>query len=265
MDEPILKSPPRVGTITVFPIKSLDGLSLEQVRVTQGGALTFDRTYALFNKTGRTVNGKKYPAIHQIRTTFDLENQNVFIQTDQDAERFNLETDQSRLEAWFSEYFKEPVFLKKNTELGFPDDDESNGPTIVSTATFKRLRVWFPHLEIGSLRQRFRANIELEDREVPFWEDHLFGKTGEKIPFRIGNLRFFGTNPCARCAVPTRDPRTGIADPEFARTLIENRKKELPSFANISQFDHFNRLCVNTVIHPDSFGKILRVHDGLTI
>jgi uncharacterized protein YcbX len=61
-----------LGRIAIFPIKSLDGVIVEEAAVTAGGILENDRVYAMFDKDGVYVNGKRTPQVHQLRCSFSL-------------------------------------------------------------------------------------------------------------------------------------------------------------------------------------------------
>jgi uncharacterized protein YcbX len=54
----------RLGRILIFPIKSLDGIQLDEVTITKGGILENDRIYAIFDEEGRVVNGKRTALVH---------------------------------------------------------------------------------------------------------------------------------------------------------------------------------------------------------
>jgi uncharacterized protein YcbX len=110
--------------------------------------------------------------------------------------------------------------------------------------------------------RRFRPNLVV--RGVPaFWEDRLYA-AADSVSFRIGDVVLNGQNPCARCVVPTRDPLTGGAYPDFMKTFIERRKATLPPWAPPERFDHFYRLSVNTTIGKGEAGKVLQVGDAVS-
>lgn len=71
--------------------------------------------------------------------------------------------------------------------------------------------------------------------------------------------------PCARCAVPSRDPLTGDAFNTFQVQFAEARRAHLPPWAPAARFDHFYRICVNTRIPATETGKILRAGDPLEL
>ena len=60
-----------LSRITIFPIKSLDGVTLNEAAITAGGILEHDREFAIFDAEGRVINGKRTPRVHQLRCSFD--------------------------------------------------------------------------------------------------------------------------------------------------------------------------------------------------
>jgi uncharacterized protein YcbX len=148
--------------------------------------------------------------------------------------------------------------LRQNVTNGFPDDPEAWGATIIAEATLVTVQSWYPELSLEQIRLRFRTNLEIADT-IAFWEDSLFAKAGETVAFRIGDVHFLGTNPCQRCPVPTRDPFTGQAYPEFSKIFSRQRAATLPSNIERSRFNHFYRLALNTQIPLTEAGKILKL------
>lgn len=257
---------PYLAKISIFPVKSLDGITLSQVSVLASGALQHDREYALFDQKGRFVNGKRNAKIHLLRSQFDADCQQLSLQvqgTDESV-TFHLNKERSELEAWLSNYFGLPVNIKQNNFTGFPDDTNASGPTIISAATLAEVASWFPDISVEEMRNRIRANIEI-DGVPPFWEDRLFTKVGDSIQFQIGAVVFAGINPCARCIVPTRDSKTAVATENFQKIFVSKRKETLPDWTTPERFDHFYRLSINTKIPSSETGKILRIGDPVSI
>lgn len=257
---------PHVAKICIYPIKSLDGVELTQGRVLETGALEGDRQYAIFDAQGKFVNGKRHGKIHLLRTKFDLESQiiSLQIQGNNTKENFHLEAEKQPLEAWLSDFFGFSVKLHSNLLTGFPDDTVSPGPTIVSTATLKKVASWYPDLSITNIRRRMRTTIEVDG--VPaFWEDQLFSANDDVISLKVGNVQFAGVNPCQRCIVPTRNAVTGKADSGFQKTFINKRKETLPEWVNASRFNHFYKLTVNTRLADEEIGnKLIQVGDQVS-
>ena len=257
---------PSVSRLFIYPIKSLDRVGIETISVLRSGALKRDREFAIFDASGRFVNGKRHDRIHVIRSDFDLENNRVSlrIQGTNQANVFHLEQGREALESWLGEYFGFSVDVKQNLETGFPDDTTAAGPTIISTATLDAIASWYPGLNVEEVRLRFRPNIEISG--VPaFWEDRLFTHAEKGVNFQIGEVQFIGVNPCQRCVVPTRDAKTGKAYPNFQKTFVAKRRETLPEWVERSRFNHFYRLAINTQLPVTEAGKTICVGDQLRI
>ena len=248
-----------VRSISLFPIKSLDPVVVESARVLASGALEHDREFALFDEHGKVINGKRVPAIHRVRAVFDLDNSVVTLN---ESKAFHLIHDHAQLEDWLSSALERRVSMQRNTVTGFPDDLEASGPTIVGSATIHEVGSWFGITQPDEIKRRFRANIELET-DKPFWEDRLFDEPETTVRFEIGAVTVLGVNPCARCAVPSRNPWTGSVTPEFQSIFAVKRAESLPPWATPSRFDHYYRLAVNTRIPASEAGKIIRTGDVL--
>ena len=255
---------PHLARIRIFPLKSLDGVELDESVVRKGRGLAGDREFCLVDENDDFVNTKRMgESLVRIRSEFDQVFGEIVLRDGDDTATFSLERDGRGIEQWFEKRLEKPVRLKRDTERGFPDDTAAPGPTVISTATLRAVTSWFSGCDLDQARRRFRANLEIDG--VPaFWEDRLFGPAGREVPFRIGEVTIKGINPCARCAVPSRDPATGeIHDPAFAKTFAQQRLKTLPAWAEKSRFDHFYRLAVNTVIPESEAGKVISVYDDV--
>jgi uncharacterized protein YcbX len=253
----------QLGNIQVFPIKSLDGVFVEQAQITAGGILENDRSYAIFDQDGKVVNGKRTARVHALRCAFDAGIKELRLWQNGESASTQFQLDAPRpIEKWLGDFFGFAVTLCREPQKGFPDDREAFGPTITSTASLREIQNWFPELSLESLRRRFRTNLELTG-DAPFCEDRLFGGPGELKPFQIGAVNFFGHNPCQRCVVPTRDPDSGVTVTDFQKNFMARRKQFLPAWANAQRFNHFYRFAVNTSIPSGEAGKALRVGDAV--
>jgi uncharacterized protein YcbX len=253
-----------LGKIQIFPIKSLDGVNVEQAVITEGGILENDRVYAIFDADGRVVNGKRTARIHELRCLFDANIKEVRLRANGGAysDPFELAAPVA-MEKWLADFFGFPVTLRREFQKGFPDDHTAFGPTITSEASLGEVQKWFPELTVESARRRFRSNLELVDGP-PFCEDQLFGAPNELKPFKMGAVDFLGHNPCQRCVVPTRDPDSGQAVSEFQKKFMELRKRHLPEWSNSQRFNHYYRFAVNTSVPPTETGKVLHVGDPVS-
>ncbi len=254
----------KLSKILIFPIKSLDAIAVNEVEISDGGALKGDREFAIFDQGGKYINAKRYPKIHLIRAKYELGDRLVHlqIQDQQEISTFHLEQDRIALTDWLSKFFDQSIELRQNVNNGFPDDPQAWGATVISEATLATVQSWYASSQISleQIRDRFRTNLEIADTE-PFWEDHLFAKAGETVPFKIGDVQFLGTNPCQRCPVPTRDNYTGEIYPEFQKIFTSQREATLPMNVVRSRFNHFYRLALNTRIPLTEAGKVLRIGD----
>lgn len=261
---------PRLARITVYPIKSFDGMDVETSTFTAGGGLLHDRRFVFRDPTGTFVNAKRFPALHVLRSAFSSDLSEVRLSTSGDfAATYRLPGGTDDIERRMSDYLGVAVRLDDNADGGFPDDPGSPGPTIVSTATLEAVVDWFPSLSLDEVRRRFRANLEIDDCP-PFWEDRLFAEdaspeTLSVVPFRVGGVVLHGVNPCARCPVPTRDSQTGEPYPRFAQEFGRRRRQSLPPWAPLTAFDHYYRLSVNTRPSPMTAGGRIAVGDGVEL
>lgn len=258
---------PYLARILIYPIKSLDAVEVTEAQLLPGGALKHDREFALFDEQGRFVNGKHTAKVHNLRSTCNLAARTVTLQiqdSDRPAEIFHLDDDRTALATWFSNYFGYPVTLQQNLHMGFPDDTDASGPTVVSTATLESVASWFPDLEVEDIRQRFRTNLEIAEAPA-FWEDLLFGEPDQPVPFQIGTVELLGNNPCQRCVVPTRNQLTGQSYANFQKSFTAQRQATLPDQAALSRFNHFYKLTLNTKVPASETGKTLRVGDAVSV
>ncbi len=251
-----------LARILVYPIKSLDALDVARAAVLPSGALEYDRRLAFVDAEGKFVNGKRTPLINSLRSELDPQKWCLTLELAGERHAFHLDDDRARLEVWLSAYFSLAVKLAENAEVGFPDDLEAPGPTVISTATLEAVAGWFPGMSLDEARRRFRANLEIGGVE-PFWEDRLYAQKEETVLFRVGEVTFAGSNPCQRCVVPSRNSFDGSVWPEFSKTVARRREASLPTWAERSRFNHFYRLAVNT--RPHGSGGEVRVGDAVIL
>ncbi len=230
------------------------------------GALWRDRELAFFDEAGGIVNGKRNPKIHALHVRFDDRLTTAHLTSNLLDEHYSFAFDEAtaEFEVWLGRHFDQRIFVRRDRDGGFPDDAKAPGPTIVSTATLETAATWIAEIDAGSMRDRLRSNLELGEAPA-FWEDRLYGDAGDVVAFRVGEVAFEGTNPCARCIVPSRDALTGEPTPGFAKRVAERRAATLPIWANRSRFDHYYRLAGNTRAAPGQAGKTLAVGDAVRL
>jgi hypothetical protein len=125
-------------------------------------------------------------------------------------------------------------------------------------------------LSLDEVRRRFRTTLEIDadgHGKLPaFWEDQLLGADENyAVRFRIGEVNFEGSNPCARCAVPPRHTQTGADLVGFQKRFSELRREHLPPWAPWERFDHFYRLATNTRVASYESGRMLRVGEPVVL
>ncbi|MBI2823415.1 MAG: MOSC N-terminal beta barrel domain-containing protein [Planctomycetia bacterium] len=256
----------RLAGITVYPIKSLEGLSVDAATVLPTAALEHDRRYAIRDTRGRWVNGKSNAKVHLLRASFDAGVSAVTLRRAEDdvSKTFRLDDQLDPLAEWLSDFFGEHVIVVEDRRAGFPDDSESPGPTLVSRQTLEAVGSWFGGLAVGEVQRRFRPNLVV-DADAAFWEDRLVADEQHVMRFRIGEIIFEGVTPCQRCVVPTRHPESGEVIPHFGMEFSVRREASLPAWTLPARFDHFYRLSVNTRLAPTSGGGTIRVADDIEI
>ncbi|ELY43471.1 MOSC domain-containing protein [Natronorubrum sulfidifaciens] len=265
----------QLESIRVYPIKSLDGVTVSEAEIVENGGLSWDRRYAIVEQSpksatgaepsGRYVNGKRERRVHGLEATYDLERETVTVGERDGDERhtFHLDLDRDGLTAWLSEFFGYPVDLVRDDEGGFPDDTDASGPTVISTGTLEAVAGWYSGIDAVEMCRRLRPNLVLD--APAFWEDRLYEAPGRVVPFDLGATTLQGVNPCQRCVVPTRDPDTGESTDGFRETFVERRAATLPEWASEDWFDHYFRLMVNTHVPDASQGATLKAGDAVTV
>jgi uncharacterized protein YcbX len=278
---------PTLDLITLYPVKSLDGVNVTEARVLPSGGLENDRRWRLVDMEGRVVNAKRTPLFHAIRAEFALEERLVTLWVDPAAiaaaaipgverlkdlgrDSFHLVPGSEGPCDWLSEALGVGVLLQERADGGFPDDRDAPGPTLVSTASLAEVARWFG-FDLAEARRRFRANLEIGGCDT-FWEDTLASPAPAVAPpslldlppdlpadpyadlpppepreFSIGEARFRATNVCKRCVVPSRDGRTGAVTAHFRDAFEARRGRGLRPDVDAGGWGTLYRLGVNTL------------------
>jgi uncharacterized protein YcbX len=250
-----------LNKIIVYPIKALVGVELPSVEVTEGGTLKDDRRWAMVDRKGQMQNGKNNKHVFSLRPTFDLDEETISFEDE--SERFELSCN-VLLQDYLSDKLAKPITLKENVREGFPDDPKAYGPTIVSRSSLQAISSWYSGMPLKEVRARFRMNLEIADTPA-FWEDQVFRYQLEPKSVQIGDVSINSTNPCARCAVPMKSPKTGEPFPEFYETFLNSREKYKPDWLDARCFDHWYRLGLNTQISYKQHGAKLSLDDSVKI
>jgi len=195
---------PTLDRITLFPVKSLDGVEVHATRLLAGGGLEHDRRWQLVDLEGRVVNAKRHALLHAIRAEFSIHGLAAEPSPGGElpplaANVIGLAVDPAALVAravpgierlaalrpdvfplmpgsagpcgWLSQALGFEVLLLERREGGFPDDRDAPGPTLAATATLAEVARWLS-IDIAAARRRFRVNLEIGDCDA-FWEDKL--------------------------------------------------------------------------------------------
>jgi len=276
---------PTLDRITLYPLKSLDGLDVESARVLPSGALEHDRRWRLVDLDGRVVNAKRCDRFHLIRAEFDLAEKLVSLSRRVDpptaaAETFPLVPGRDGPCEWLSDALGIGVLLEERADGGFPDDRDAPGPTLVSTASLAEVARWFG-FDLAESRRRFRANLEIGGCDA-FWEDTLASPARpglapsladlpgdipadpyatlpppEPREFSIGDAHFKATHACRRCVVPSRDSHTAAVTAHFRDAFEARRGRGLRPDVDASAWSHLYRLGINTQLTRGQ-GSIVR-------
>ena len=257
--------PPIVSHITIYPVKSLDGISVDVAEIGNHSYLVNDRRFAIFGEDDKLINGKSEPKVHLLRLRRKddacLECESVLLN-----ETFTFDTTghTTSFAMFLSRHFGKPVEVREDQEGNFQDVPHDAALTVVSTASLQQIGAWMKIDDLDELRARFRATIEISG--VPaFWEDRLFGKPGEVVPFRIGDVELEGIGPRERCVVPTRHPSTSAVYQGFAKEMAASRWNHVPDYSVLHEWGHGYFLSVDCRIAKASFLKRIRLNDLLTL
>lgn len=259
-----------VASLAIYPIKSLDPLHVDAADLLPSGGLVGDRRFALVDQAGEFVNGKRERNVHTIRTRFERDAVRGLLWLGSSHEPkgetwpFDLSDDPNSFAERVSSHLGYRVTLVENAKIGFPDDTDASGPTVISRETLLALGKSM-NMSLDELRRRFRANVELVGGGTLF-EDQAFGPPGTIVPLRIGTAQLFGNNPCRRCAVPGRNSWSGETHPGFAKHLSNWREATLGQGISRERFDgNWYRLALNTRPGPNAPPQRIAVSDAFEI
>jgi uncharacterized protein YcbX len=233
-----------VSAIWIYPVKSLGGIQLSTATVLPKG-LENDRRWMLIDEQNQVMTQRDYPAMALFKLSFDGLRFAISHETGSMDLPFTFEPDAFTAIIWddevnvcevsrqHSEWFSDKLGIKCRL-VAFPE--ENPRPVDPRYAVYNEhvsLADGYPLLIIGQQSlddlnarltlplpmNRFRPNIVFtggEPYEEEGWEN-----------FRIGQSRFAGVKPCARCVMTTVDQDKGIKTGiEPLATLATYRRKE---------------------------------------
>jgi hypothetical protein len=224
----------KLSEIYIYPIKSLGGILLESANITTRG-LENDRRFMLVDENGRFLSQREYPQLAIFKTEIEGEflkitnkkdgrSLKIFLQYSQNPQNSQSITVQiwddetsaieisSEATNWFTQALGIPARLVYMPDESKRKTDAQYSLTGEEITSFSD---GYPILIIGQSSlddlnnrlgnpvniNRFRPNFVFTNG-VPFEEDAWH-------EFTIGNVRFFGVKPCARCVMTTIDQETG--------------------------------------------------------
>jgi uncharacterized protein YcbX len=256
---------PTVDALVTHPVKSLDPMPVDATDLV-GGRLRHDREYALFDDDRELVNATREPALHRVRSSYDPDTRTLTVRERDEAAdaavSFALDSERGDANAWFSDVLGYPVALVRDAGGGFVDREYAKGPAVISTGTLATIGDWFD-LDPRNVRRRFRANVVVDAE--PFWEDRLWTGEDDVVAFRIGDVEFEGVGCCARCVVPSRDPRTGEELEDFQARFVERREATMPAWADANVLDHYYQVMALSRVHESEDGGELAVGDDVEV
>lgn len=256
----------RISKLRIYPIKSLGHVEIEEAEVGIF-ALKNDRLYAMVDKDGRYMNGKRNWKVNQLKSEYDLPNGLILLSDKKGGERksFKLKDGNTELDNYLSDFFETKVKLIKN-ELGeFMDIPKASSLTVISKASLEYLQKDLKQHSLENMRLRFRTNVELSGVSA-FWEEQLYQQPGTGIRFKIGEVEMIGISPRARCNVPPQNPNTGEMDYNFVKNVIQSRNNHEEIANKLLQYGRATYfLTINILLPQTETGKKLRIGDEVEI
>ena len=244
-----------VSRLFIYPIKSLAGISVDAVEVTEKGFKN-DRRFMLVDPENRFLTIRQYPLMTRLQPELEEEGINVrSLHTDMPPLFIPFPSQQSTLEkvviwnaevaaqsisavidSWFSQVFGTFVKLVYMPQESMRPVDTTSG--FKPAGKFVSFADAYPFMMMGEASlsdlnrryegassfgfDRFRPNIVFSGG-YPNQEDEI-GR------FSINGVTFQGIENCARCTVPNVDPKTGIVDinteplATLSKYRLQNRK-----------------------------------------
>jgi len=231
----------KVSQLTVYPVKSLPGVSVDSVSVSARG-LGLDRRWMVIDEHQEMVTQRGEPMLSQIGVSLHEESLALSIGANKwevppaGEEQVQVRVWQDTVTAlkvdagisaelsrfigksvelvWMPEQTLRPVEARPGTEgkiVGFADGFPF---LVVSEASLRFLN---ERLDVPVTMERFRPNIVVSNAQ-PFEED-------EWKQYEIGSLAFSNVKPCARCVMTTVNPKDGSRGTEPLKTLSSFRKQ----------------------------------------
>lgn len=252
-----------LSRITIYPVKSLPGIELKSCPITQHGGLRGDREFSIRSEDGKILRAKEVGELHFIDAQYNLDERLITLKNklQKYEDQFHLDEEREQISIWLSCFLQRPVRFESEDGIAYPDDPNSDGPTIISKDTLSEVQLWFPDLNADELRKRFRINLEISDAP-PFWEESLIP---EHRQFVIGEQVLQANSPCPRCEVPVVEPSTGMVTPGFLEEFSNQRLKWAKTHSGSLELPHPYFLSIGVLINECKNDKLLKLGDEVKV
>ncbi|CAH0996101.1 putative protein YcbX [Emticicia aquatica] len=234
-----------VSEITIYPIKSLAGIALQEAIVEERG-LQYDRRWVLADEQNVFITQRQNEQMALIDVQIEAERLKIthrvkkiaplivpYLPQTTDYKTITIWDDEVKairvsdeVDAWFSTVLgiKCQLFYQPNDSIRLTDPRYS-----ITKEEHTSFADGYPILILGqasldSLNERlaepvsmkrFRPNIVFLGGEAHIEDDWKY--------FSIGEAQMVGVKPCARCVLTTIDPETALKGKEPLRTLNQYR------------------------------------------
>jgi uncharacterized protein YcbX len=230
-------------SISIYPVKSLNGLELSSVEVFQHG-LKFDRNWMLVNRENTFITRRERPELSLVKTTlseegfqfsFNTKTVDLSMEANEfhsgkikskvwDSDVFGFEEGEN-FNSFFSDFLKEEVRLIR---MPLQPERMETAP-LTAEQTPSSFADSFPILIVGTASlDALNANLD-EPIDARYFRPNLLFKTEHSFEedewqeIQIGNVRLRKAKPCGRCRMINVNPDTGIYRTDVMRELAKLR------------------------------------------
>lgn len=234
----------QVSQLYIYPIKSLGGIALQTVEITDRG-FKYDRRWMLIDANNRFISQREVAAMALLKVSITSTGLEVIHMSNPanvlkiplgpyhgvsipvtvwDAS-CNATLVSEEANGWFSNKLSidcrlvymndsDKILIDENYNIKNSINSFSDGfPILIaSEASLNDLN---SRLTEALPMNRFRPNLVVSGAK-PFEEN-------EMKEFKIGDIHFFGVKPCARCVITTIDQSTAVKGKEPLKTLATYR------------------------------------------